>query len=155
MREQYLGSGRYGMNSPQQKGPSVAFVGISWLVLVLGIVAYVVGVWNTSEWELNEQGYYLVVLMYALFSVVSVQKSVRDKLEGIPVTNIYYGMSWASSVASILFLVIALFNNDLELAVSGFFGMSFTLSLFAAVAVQKNTRDIEEIRKQQPPQQSE
>jgi len=42
---------------------------------------------------LNEKGYYFTVLMYGLFSAVSVQKSVRDRMEGIPVTNLYYGIS--------------------------------------------------------------
>lgn len=143
------------MNSPQQKGPSAAFIGISWLVLVTGIVTYNFGLWSNQfagDMELNEQGYYLVVLMYAVFSVISVQKSVRDKLEGVPVTAIYYALSWGSSIASILFLVIGLWNADMEAAEKGFFGMSFVLSLFAAVAVQKNTRDVEEIRKQQPDQ---
>lgn len=145
------------MNSPQQKGPSIAFIGISWLVLVTGIVTYNFGIWSNEfagDMELNEKGYYLVVLMYALFSVISVQKSVRDKLEGVPVTAIYYALNWGSSIASIMFLIIGLWNADMVAAEKGFFGMSFVLSLFAAVAVQKNTRDIEELRKQQP-QQSE
>jgi uncharacterized membrane protein YiaA len=148
------------MNSPQQKGPSIAFIGISWLVLATGIITYNFGLWSkefAGDMELNEQGYYLVVLMYAVFSVISVQKSVRDKLEGIPVTAIYYALSWGSSIASILFLIVGLWNADMETAEKGFFGMSFVLSLFAAVAVQKNTRDMEEIRKQaqQQPEQPE
>ena len=31
---------------------------------------------------------------------------------------------------------------DLALSEKGFYGMSFTLALFAAIAVQKNTRDL-------------
>lgn len=42
---------------------------------------------------LNEKGYYFTLLMYGLFSAISLQKSVRDCLEGIHVTNIYYGLS--------------------------------------------------------------
>ena len=34
--------------------------------------------------QLNEKGYYFTLLMYGLFSAVSVQKSVRDRLDGIP-----------------------------------------------------------------------
>ena len=33
--------------------------------------------WNASM-QLNEKGYYLTILLYGLFSVVSLQKSVRD-----------------------------------------------------------------------------
>ena len=91
---------------------------------------------------LNEKGYYFTILLFGLFSVVSVQKSVRDRLEGIPVTDIYYGISWFTTIASILLLIIGLWNADMELSEKGFYGMSFLLSLFAAVAVQKNTRDL-------------
>jgi uncharacterized membrane protein YiaA len=76
-----------------------------------------------------------------LFAAVSLQKAVRDDLEGIPVTNIYYGISWFSTVLAILLLIIGLWNADLMRSEKGFYGMSFTLSLFAAVAIQKNIRD--------------
>jgi uncharacterized membrane protein YiaA len=79
--------------------------------------------------------------MYGLFSAVSVQKSVRDKLDGIPVTPIYYGISWFSTILAILLLSIGLWNANLALSEKGFYGMSFILSLFAAITVQKNTRD--------------
>ena len=91
---------------------------------------------------LNEKGYYFTILLFGLFSVISVQKSVRDKQEGIEVTDIYYSISWFTTIASILLLIIGLWNANLELSEKGFYGMSFTLSLFAAVTVQKNTRDL-------------
>ena len=120
--------------------PSNAFIGASWVALVAGIISYNVGLWHANLW-LNEKGYYFVILMYGLFSAVSLQKAVRDELEGIPVTSIYYGLSWFSTILSILLLVIGLWNAELERSEKGFYGMSFTLSLFAAVAVQKNVRD--------------
>lgn len=91
---------------------------------------------------LNEKGYYFTILLFGLFSIISVQKAVRDRLEKIPVTDLYYGISWFTTIASITLLVIGLWNADLELSEKGFYGMSFTLSLFAAVAVQKNVRDL-------------
>ncbi|MBL7561192.1 YiaA/YiaB family protein [Olleya sp. YSTF-M6] len=121
--------------------PTPAFVGASWTALCLGMVSYSIGLWN-ADILLNEKGYYFTILLFGLFSVISVQKSVRDKLENVPVTEIYYGISWFTSVAAIALLVIGLWNADLELSEKGFYGMSFTLSLFAAIAVQKNTRDI-------------
>ncbi|MDC7997532.1 MULTISPECIES: inner membrane protein YiaA [Gilvibacter] len=121
--------------------PTSAFVSASWTALFIGMVSYCVGLWNVSM-ELNEKGYYFTILLFGLFSVVSVQKSVRDRLEGIPVTEIYYGISWFTTIASILLLIIGLWNADIDLSEKGFYGMSFTLALFAAVAVQKNTRDI-------------
>jgi uncharacterized membrane protein YiaA len=120
--------------------PSNAFIGASWVALLAGAVSYNVGLWN-ADMQLNEKGYYFAVLMYGLFAAVSLQKAVRDDLEGIPVTNIYYGISWFSTVLAILLLIIGLWNADLMRSEKGFYGMSFTLSLFAAVAIQKNIRD--------------
>ncbi|WP_246228499.1 YiaA/YiaB family inner membrane protein [Paraflavitalea devenefica] len=80
--------------------------------------------------------------MFGLFSAISVQKAVRDQLEGIPVTNLYYGIAWFTTLLSILLLTIGLWNADLTKSEKGFYAMAFTLSIFAAIAVQKNTRDV-------------
>ena len=126
--------------------PTPAFIGASWTALLIGMVSYCIGLWNATM-ELNEKGYYFTVLLFGLFSVISVQKAVRDKLEDIQVTDMYYGISWFASVVAIVLLVIGLWNADLELSEKGFYGMSFALSLFAAIAVQKNTRDVAYIDK--------
>lgn len=120
--------------------PSAAFIGASWFALGVGMLFYNVGLWN-APMMLNEKGYYFTILMYGLFAAVSVQKSVRDRMENIPVTNIYYGLSWFSTLLAVLLLIIGLWNASMSLAEKGFYGMSFVLSLFAAIAVQKNTRD--------------
>lgn len=121
--------------------PSNAFIGASWVALLAGAISYNIGLWN-ADMLLNEKGYYFTILMYGLFSAVSLQKAVRDQLEGIPVTNIYFGISWFSTLLSLLLLVIGLWHAELTLSEKGFYGMSFTLSLFASVAVQKNIRDL-------------
>jgi uncharacterized membrane protein YiaA len=121
--------------------PSFAFVAASWAALLAGFFAYVIGLWN-SDMQLNERGYYFTVLVYGLYAAVSLQKSVRDRVEGIPVTTIYYGLSWISVLLAILLLAVGLFNASLVLSEKGFYAMSFVLVLFGAVAVQKNTRDI-------------
>jgi uncharacterized membrane protein YiaA len=121
--------------------PTAAFVGASWLALIIGACTYLIGLWNAAM-QLNEQGYYFTLLMYGLFSAVSLQKSVRDRLEGIKVTGIYYGMCWFSLMLSVLLLTVGLWNATISSSEKGFFAMSFLLSLFAAVAVQKNVRDI-------------
>jgi len=51
--------------------PSGAFVAASWIALGVGILGYLTGLFR-SEMLLNEKGYYFTVLMYGLFSVVSV-----------------------------------------------------------------------------------
>lgn len=121
--------------------PSSAFISASWCGLFIGVISYCIGLWN-ADMLLNEKGYYFTVLLFALFSAISVQKTVRDKLEGIPVTDIYYGLSWFTTLVSILLLVVGLWNATLTLSEKGFYGMSFILSLFAAIAVQKNIRDV-------------
>lgn len=121
--------------------PSPAFVGASWVALLTGMVAYVVGLWN-AEMMLNEKGYYFTILMFGLFASISVQKAVRDQLEGIPVTNLYYGIAWFATLLSILLLVIGLWNAELDRSEKGFYALAFILSIFAAIAVQKNTRDL-------------
>jgi uncharacterized membrane protein YiaA len=129
----------YILNTESHK-PSAAFLGASWIALILGVGAYSIGLWN-APMQLNEKGYYFTLLMYGLFAAVSVQKGVRDKAERIPVTPIYLGLSWVSTLLTILLLTVGLFNATLTLSEKGFFAMSFVLSLFAVIAVQKNTRD--------------
>lgn len=121
--------------------PTSAFIGASWIALLTGMVSYCIGLWN-AQMELNEKGYYFSILLFGLFSVISVQKSVRDRLEGIPVTDMYYGISWFTTLISILLLIIGLGNANLQLSEKGFYGMAFLLSLFSAITVQKNTRDL-------------
>lgn len=125
---------------PQLQAPSFAFVAVSWTALLLGFVSFLIGLYNANM-QLNERGYYFTVLVYGLFSAVSIQKSVRDRAEGIPVTGIYYGLCWTSVLLAVLLLSVGLFNATLALSEKGFYGMSFALALFGAIAVQKNTRD--------------
>ncbi len=122
------------------KKPSNAFIAASWVALFTGAISYFIGLWN-AQMQLNEKGYYFTVLMFGLYSAVSLQKAVRDQLEEIPVTTIYYGISWFSTILSILLLVIGLWNATILYSEKGFYGMSFTLALFGAVSVQKNIRD--------------
>ncbi|MCX9154802.1 inner membrane protein YiaA [Niveibacterium sp. 24ML] len=121
--------------------PTAAFVGASWAALFLGVGAYLIGLWNANTMQLNEKGYYFTVILYGLFSAVSLQKCVRDRLEGIPVTGIYYGLSWLSVAIAIVLLAVGLWNATLMPSEKGFYAMAFALSMFAAIAVQKNTRD--------------
>ena len=119
---------------------SGAFIAASWIALGTGMTGFLIGLFR-AEMLLNEKGYYFTVLMYGLFSVISLQKAVRDRLEGIPVTDIYYGLSWFSTVLSIILLTIGLWNADLLPSEKGFYAFSFLLAIFGAIAVQKNTRD--------------
>ena len=128
------------MNKPLPQRPTAAFVGASWAALLVGACTYLTGLWNATM-QLNEKGYYFTLLAYGLFAAVSLQKSVRDRLEGIPVTNLYFGLCWISLLLALLLLSVGLWNATLAPSEKGFYAMSFVLSLFAAVAVQKNVRD--------------
>lgn len=129
------------MVNQQFQRPSGAFVGASWAALLIGAVTYLIGLWNASM-ALNEKGYYFTILMYGLFAAVSLQKSVRDRIEGARVSGMYFGLCWISVLLAVLLLAVGLWNAGLAPSEKGFYGMSFTLSLFAAVAVQKNVRDL-------------
>lgn len=129
------------MQQKQIQPPSAAFIAASWAAFFIGTIAFIIGLWN-AEMQLNEKGYYFTVLMFGLFSAVSVQKAVRDQLEGVPVTNLYYGIAWFATLLSIVLLIVGLWNAELERSEKGFYAMAFVLSVFAAIAVQKNTRDM-------------
>lgn len=129
--------------------PTPAFKGASWAALLVGVTAYLIGLFNASM-QLNEKGYYFAVLVFGLYSAVSLQKAVRDKEEGIPVTNIYYGISWFALIVSISLMGIGLYNaGSIVLSEKGFYGMAFVLSIFAAITVQKNIRDTQRARERE------
>lgn len=138
------------MNTITAQRPTGAFVGASWAALFVGALTFVVGLWN-AQMPLNEKGYYFTVLAFGLFSAVSLQKTVRDRLEAIPVTGIYYGLCWVALGLALLLLSVGLWNATLSASEKGFYAMSFLLSLFGAVAVQKNIRDIALFERLHPP----
>ncbi|WP_194207518.1 inner membrane protein YiaA [Superficieibacter sp. 1612_C1] len=119
---------------------SPAFNLVSWIALIAGIVAYLLGLWN-AEMQLNEKGYYFAVLALGLFSAMSYQKTVRDRLEDIPTTPLYYIACLATFIIAVALLVVGLWNATLLMSEKGFYALAFFLSLFGIVAVQKNVRD--------------
>lgn len=130
------------MNTAMPHKPSTAFIAASWVALLLGAAAYLVGLFNAATMALNEKGYYLTLLLFGLFAAVSLQKSVRDRVEGIPVSALYYALCWFALLSALMLLLVGLWNATLASSEKGFYGMAYALSLFGAVAVQKNTRDL-------------
>ena len=120
--------------------PSNAFVGASWIAMGVGTLGYLIGLWR-AQMQLNEKGYYFTDLMFGLFSVVSLQKAVRDRLEGIPVTDLYYGISWFATILCIVLLAVGLWNATILPSEKGFYAFAYLLAIFGAVTVQKNIRD--------------
>ncbi len=134
--------------------PSSAFIAASWVAMGVGMIGYFIGLWR-SDLELNEKGYYFTVIMFGLFAVISLQKSVRDRLEGVPVTDIYYGVCWFGSLLSIVLLVVGLWNATLLPSEKGFYAFGFLLALFGAITVQKNVRDSMQAKKTGQPAREE
>lgn len=130
------------MNTAMPHKPSTAFIAASWVALLLGAAAYLIGLFNAATMALNQKGYYLTLLLFGLFAAVSLQKSVRDRVEGIPVSALYYALCWFALLSALMLLLVGLWNATLASSEKGFYGMAYALSLFGAVAVQKNTRDL-------------
>ena len=121
--------------------PTSAFKLSAIASLVIGMGAYLIGLYNATL-LLNEKGYYLIILLYSLFAAVSLQKVVRDKQQGLPISKPYTMICWVSLAIAIALLAVGLFNADMLLSEKGFFAMAYTLSLFSAITVQKNIRDM-------------
>ena len=57
-------------------------------------------------------------------------------------SNAFIGASWAALLIGAITYLTGLWNATLQNSEKGFYAMAFLLSLFAAVAVQKNVRDV-------------
>ena len=126
---------------PVPARPTAAFVGASWLALVIAFTSFGVGLWN-ADMELSEKGFYATLMLLGLFSAIALQKSVRDRAEGVPVTSIFLGLSWSMVVVSLVLVATGLANASLLLSEKGFYGLAYAMALFSVVAVQKNVRDL-------------
>lgn len=119
---------------------SPAFSIVSWIALVGGIVTYLLGLWN-AEMQLNEKRVLFCRTGVRTVFCCVLSKTVRDKYEGIPTTSIYYMTCLTVFIISVALLMVGLWNATLLLSEKRFYGLAFFLSLFGAVAVQKNIRD--------------
>jgi uncharacterized membrane protein YiaA len=121
--------------------PSPIFVLASWIALGVGFFSYLIALWNASI-ELNEKGYYFALLIFGLFAAVSLQKSLRDRIEGVAVTNSYLWLCWGVFLTAVFLLIIGLLNSSMLLSEKGFYAIAFFLTLYASITVQKNIRDL-------------
>ncbi|MEV4639626.1 inner membrane protein YiaA [Actinoplanes sp. NPDC049548] len=129
----------YQPSSPAK--PTAAFVGASWTVLIVGVASFGIGLWNATM-TASEKGFYGAVLVLGVFAAVSLQKSVRDRAEGLPTSGLYLGLSWSVVGLATVMLAVGLWNSDMARSEKGFYGLAFAMTMFAAVAVQKNVRDM-------------
>lgn len=125
--------------------PTSSFTAASWVALAVGVVLFLIGIIRVDTLALSEKGFYIAVLALGLYSAISLQKTVRDRAEGLPVSETYWTISWAALSLAIILLIIGLYNSELQLNEKGFYGLAFTQSLFAIIVIQKNSRDIQRI----------
>ena len=131
---------------------SGAYIGATYACLGLGAFGFSLGLWN-ADMLLNEKGYYFTLLAFGLFAAVSLQKSVRDRAEGIPLSGTYFGLCYAAVGLALLLLSVGLWNATLLLSEKGYYAMSFILALYSAVTVQKNVRDNKAAGRSEPEQE--
>lgn len=129
----------------EEMKPTSAFTSAAWGVLAIGAIAFLVGIIRVDTLALSEKGFYVAVLALGLYAAISLQKTLRDRAEGLPISDMYYSISWGALALAIFLLVIGLYNSELQLNEKGFYGLAFTQSLFAVITIQKNSRDIQRI----------
>jgi uncharacterized membrane protein YiaA len=136
--------------------PSFAFIAVSWIAASAGVIAYITALWNSTVLTWSDKNFFIAVLVLASYASISVQKIVRDRIENIPFTNLYYGVSWIALIAALILFANGLFNVNLSGNEKGFYAMALGLTLFGAIAIQKNTRDTRGAGDgQSPPKSSE
>lgn len=52
----------------------------TWGVVVIGLLSYCIGLWNSSM-ELNEKGYYFSILLMGIYAVIFYRKLLEIKLK--------------------------------------------------------------------------
>jgi uncharacterized membrane protein YiaA len=61
-------------------------------------------------------------------------------------TAAFVGASWTVLLLGVVSFAVGLWNATLIASEKGFYGLAFAMTLFAAVAVQKNVRDALQFR---------
>lgn len=75
------------MQNDYSLSPTGTFIGASWAALLVGGCSLFDKSLERADTSQGKRGPYFTSLMYAFFSAVFLQKSVRDRLKGIKVTG--------------------------------------------------------------------
>lgn len=123
--------------------PTAAFQAVSWFAFAIGAVTFLFAVWYAPFATPADRYFLYSAFLFSLFGCLSVSKAVRDKQENIPVTGLFYGLSY---VAAIVPLVMVSYNLAFESVLMspshrGLLGMAYAISAFAVLAIAKNERD--------------
>ena len=130
--------------------PSSAFTTTSWIALASSIGAFLIGLFNASTLTSPEKLLLFFALLFSLLSAVSLQKAIRDQLEGIPCSDAFRNVSRIGLACALCGSAYGIYNLDLTSSEKGFYFLSNLFALFATVTVQKNQLDIANTYKNPP-----
>lgn len=121
--------------------PSPVFMGASWMVVAFAAIAFTLVLYDLDT-EATVKGFYAMVVLFAMFGVVALSKAVRDKIEGIPVSPAFYGLSFAAVGIPTVALVLMLIFSDFPVSTRWLIFICSVLLVYVTAAVQKNIRDL-------------
>jgi uncharacterized membrane protein YiaA len=128
--------------------PSSAYQGVSWLALIIGTTVFAVAAWYSEGLTPSDRFFLFSAALFGLFAAVAASKAVRDRSEGIPISTLFYGLSWVAAITPVLLVAyyFAFYTAIPEASRWNLF-TAYCLSFFAAVSISKNTRDLEASRR--------
>lgn len=122
--------------------PTGAWQGVSWFAFGLGAVVFLYSVWYAPGITVGERYFLYTAALFSLYGCVGVSKVVRDRVEGIPVTPLFYGLSFVAAIAP--FVLVAynmVFDSTLPATTRALLGMAYALTAYATLGIAKNERD--------------
>lgn len=109
---------------------------------MVGAIAFLYAVWYAPV-ESSDRYFLYTGFLFSVFGCVSVSKAVRDKQEGIPVSALFYGLSFVAAIAPLVITAYFLAYDSTmdDYSHRGLLGIAYALSAFATLAICKNERD--------------
>ena len=83
-----------------------------------------------------------MAVLFAMFGVVAVAKATRDKVEGVPVSAAFTGLSYAAVIIPSVGLAVALWMSSEPATARWALFIAAVLLVYASATVQKNVRDL-------------
>jgi len=122
--------------------PSGAWQGVSWFAFGLGAITFLYTAWYSPGLAASDRFFLYTAVLFSFFGSLSVSKSVRDRTEGVPITGLFYGLSWVAAAAPFLLVAYNLaFYSTMPEVNRALLGMAYALATFAVLAIAKNERD--------------
>lgn len=123
--------------------PTAAFQGVCWFAFAVGAITYLFAVWYAPDATVADRYFLYTAFLFSIFGCISVSKAVRDKQEKIPVTGLFYGLSYVAAIVPLIMVGYNLAFESLYVDTSqrALIGMAYAISAFAVLAISKNERD--------------